>query len=143
MIGAHLANIVMNWSEMTKGMTESVLRFLVSAPVQLTFWILFASIDFGFAVYQRYQNAETNVGYAAHLGGAVVGLLIGIPVLKNIDEKPWEKIIFWISLIVYLLCVVAAVLFNWLFKGYPETCPVPNCSAPPSYSSSTTTHASG
>lgn len=100
------------------------------------------TIQYSCTLWRWYANVRW---YSSQWIQRVVGagLLIGIPVLKNIDEKPWEKIIFWISLIIYLLCVVAGVLFNWLYKGYPSSCPVQNCNAPPSYNSSTTTHASG
>ena len=30
-------------------------------------------LDFGLAVYKRYMGEETNIGYAAHFGGALAG----------------------------------------------------------------------
>ena len=55
---------------------------------------------------------------------------MGIPVLKNIDVKPWEQILFWISLIVYSLFIIFAVAWNCFYPGFPETdwrpcCPFP------------------
>jgi rhomboid-related protein 1/2/3 len=58
------------------------------------------------------------------------GLLIGIPVLKNIHVKPWERVVWWVALIVYLLCLVFAILWNAFYPHFPETdwrpcCPMP------------------
>ena len=57
---------------------------------------------------------------------AVTGLLLGIPVLKNIDKKPWETVVFWIALIVYVLTVAFAILWNafWPATGEPMHFPV-------------------
>jgi len=33
-----------------------------------------AGVDFGIAIYNRYSGDGANVGYAAHLGGALAGL---------------------------------------------------------------------
>ena len=58
-------------------------------------------------------------------------MLVGIPVLKNIDVKPWEEILWWIALIVYCVFVIVAVAFNLFYPGFPDTddrpcCPYPN-----------------
>jgi membrane associated rhomboid family serine protease len=46
-------------------------------------------IDFAIAIYHRYSDGGSNesVGYAAHLGGAAAGLLIGMNVLRNFVHK--------------------------------------------------------
>ena len=58
------------------------------------------------------------------------GLLIGIPVLRNLDEKWWEKIVWWVALVAYLACVLFAVFWNAFYKGFPETDWSPCCPAP-------------
>lgn len=47
------------------------------------------------------------------------GLLLGIPVLKNIKRLEWEKTLGWVTLAVYLAFVAFAILFNTLYKDYP------------------------
>ena len=56
-----------------------------------------------------------------------VGLLIGIPVLKNIDEKPWERVVFWVALVIYLLGFLFAAAWNAFYPGFPETDWSPCC----------------
>jgi len=42
-------------------------------------------------------------------------------VLKNIDKKPWETVLFYISLIIYIIMVAFAVIWNavWPATGQP------------------------
>ncbi|ELT92969.1 hypothetical protein CAPTEDRAFT_169308 [Capitella teleta] len=122
LIGAHFAIIIMNWREMTHDWMDGVLKFILSAPVRLLFWSLFAAADIGLAIYNRYTMGPSAVGYAAHLGGALAaGVLIGIPVLKNIDRLPWERVLWWVCLVVYLLIMTMGILFNIFYEGYPPT----------------------
>ena len=46
-------------------------------------------MDFAFAIYQRYgtDDGDGSVGYAAHIGGAAAGFLIGMNVLRNFHMK--------------------------------------------------------
>ncbi|KAI8441903.1 hypothetical protein MSG28_005581 [Choristoneura fumiferana] len=62
LIAAHIATIIMNWSEME------------FAIIQLLVFVLLAAVDVGTAVYDRYWGAGVqNIGYVAHLAGAVAG----------------------------------------------------------------------
>ena len=45
-----------------------------------------ALVDLGFSVYHRYVESEPtskSIGYAAHLGGAAAGFLVGMNVMRN------------------------------------------------------------
>ncbi|HIE82988.1 MAG TPA: rhomboid family intramembrane serine protease [Dehalococcoidia bacterium] len=45
-------------------------------------------VDFGVAIYHRYSGDDHgSVGYAAHIGGGVAGILIGMNVLRNFHHK--------------------------------------------------------
>lgn len=77
-----------------------------------TFVVLTGS-DVGLVVYQRLvQGKQTKVGYMAHLGGAVAGLLVGINVLRNLKQRRWEKVVWWLSLTLYLLLMAVTVVWN-------------------------------
>ncbi|XP_033731802.1 rhomboid-related protein 2-like [Pecten maximus] len=124
LIGAHIASVIVNWKEMNyKCFEGNICRFLLSAPVRLTLLLTFSILDTGNAVYRRFfdANATTKIGISAHIGGLLAGLLLGIPILKNIKELPWEKTLGWITLAVYLIFVSFAMFFNGLYPGYPET----------------------
>lgn len=78
-----------------------------------------ASVDVGFAVYDRYAVAAPDIqrgpiSYAAHLMGALVGLTVGLAVLKNFEQKLHEQLIWWVMLSVYTAFVVSVVAYNVL-----------------------------
>ncbi|XP_014662330.1 PREDICTED: rhomboid-related protein 2-like isoform X2 [Priapulus caudatus] len=106
-LSAHLANVIMNWSEMEFGWAR------------LLFVIILAASDIATALYYRYTGVETGVGYAAHFCGALAGVLVGIVTLKNIDVRPWEEKVWWISLSVFLAAVMFAVFWNIFYCGFP------------------------
>ncbi len=105
-IAAHLANVIFNWSEME------------FPALRLTAFLLLAGIDTGIAVYYRYVELNTKVGYVAHAAGAVVGLLLGIVVLRNLRVKTWERVIWWLSLILFLGLFLAAIVWNAVLIGH-------------------------
>ncbi|XP_013145556.1 PREDICTED: rhomboid-related protein 2 isoform X1 [Papilio polytes] len=101
LIAAHVATIIMNWSEME------------FAIVQLLVFVLLASVDVGTAVYDRYwRHMQQNIGYVAHLAGAVAGLLVGIGVLRNLEKRKWEKRLWWAAVVLYFSLMIAGVLAN-------------------------------
>ena len=99
-IAAHLANVIFNWSEME------------FPALRLIAFILLAGIDTGVAVYYRYIEVDTQVGYAAHAAGAIVGFLLGIVVLRNLRVHTWERVLWWICLLLFLALFLAAIVWN-------------------------------
>lgn len=109
LIAAHLSNVIVNFREMEFG----CFRLLA-----LT---VFGMTDFGVAIYDRYVvNRNNRTSYAAHLAGALSGLLIGVLVLKNLRVRKHEIIIGWLSMVIFILLLGAAVLFNVLNPEYFE-----------------------
>jgi len=101
LIAAHLANVIFNWGEME----FPVLRLLA--------FLLLAGVDTGVAIYYRYVAfVDTKVSYVAHLAGAVVGLLLGIVVLRNLREHKWERVLWWCCLLLFLGLFLAAIIQN-------------------------------
>ncbi|KAH7727499.1 Rhomboid-related protein 3 [Aphelenchoides avenae] len=110
LISAHIANIAMNWSEME-----------FNWVVALIFGVL-VSFDFGWALYQRYGvKADTKTSYTAHIGGFLAGLLLGIILLRNLRKTKWERIIWWIAVIVFALYVLVCANVI-LIMPKPEKC---------------------
>ena len=109
LIGAHVANVLMNFKEMRFGIVRSIiLGVLIVADVSL-------------ALYKRYGTAEkSKVGYMAHLGGFIGGLFLGIVCLKNLKVRSWERVIWYIALVVILIMMLIAVLVNTFYAGYPD-----------------------
>ncbi|XP_039752442.1 rhomboid-related protein 2 isoform X2 [Pararge aegeria] len=110
LIAAHIATIIMNWSEME------------FAIIQLLVFLLLASVDVGTAVYDRYwRHLQQNIGYVAHLAGAVAGLLVGIGVLRNLEKRKWEKRLWWAAVVLYFSLMVAGVLANIFWTSHFQT----------------------
>lgn len=123
-IGAHLASVIVNWKEMNYKCTEceNPVRILLSAPLRLGVLLLLVTLDTVNAVYRRFYDPDAGkVGISAHVGGLLTGLMLGITVMKNINILSWEKKVGWVTLSVYIATVIFCVLFNGLFKHYPET----------------------
>ena len=108
-IAAHLANVIFNWNEME------------FPALRLMAFLLLAGIDTGIAVYYRYIEKDTKVGYAAHAAGAAVGLLLGIVVLRNLRVKTWERVMWWFSLLLFLGLFMAAIVYNAVTIGQDVT----------------------
>jgi rhomboid-related protein 1/2/3 len=106
LLAAHLANIMLNYSNMEYG----IYRLLAI--------LLFASCDVGFAIYSRYESEPSfstslpSVSFVAHIAGGIAGLTIGLIVLKNFEQKLHEQLLWWIALGIYLACIIFAIIFN-------------------------------
>ncbi|XP_050394389.1 rhomboid-related protein 2 isoform X1 [Patella vulgata] len=123
LLGAHVAAIITNWREMNyECCSGSIKRILLSAPVRLTVILVLVLPDTGIAIYRRISAPdEFKVGVTAHIGGFLAGLLLGVPVLKNVQKLPWETTLGWVTLALYLAFVAFAIMFNGFYKGYPAT----------------------
>ncbi|XP_011702330.1 PREDICTED: rhomboid-related protein 3 isoform X3 [Wasmannia auropunctata] len=109
LITAHVATIIMNWSQME------------FAVLQLLVFLVITSVDVGQAVYNRYVlDANDQIGYVAHLAGAIAGLLVGINILRNLEVQTWEKVIWWASIVTFTGLMTAAILWNILYSSYYE-----------------------
>lgn len=105
LLAAHLANVLLNFHHMQFGIVRLIGIFFV------------ASVDVGFAVYDRYAAVAPDiqrepVSYAAHLMGAFAGLTIGLAVLKNFEQKLHEQLIWWVALALYVILAGCAIVYN-------------------------------
>uniref|UniRef100_A0A8D8Q0E9 Rhomboid-related protein 3 n=1 Tax=Cacopsylla melanoneura TaxID=428564 RepID=A0A8D8Q0E9_9HEMI len=102
LIAAHIATIIMNWSEME------------FAGFQTFIFFMLATLDIGNAVYNRYSDKPDPIGYTAHIGGALAGLLVGIYLLRNLEVKSHERFLFWAALIVSFILFGVGIAWNVL-----------------------------
>lgn len=87
--------------------------------IQLMVFVLVAGTDIGTAIYNRYVlDINENIGYAAHFAGAVAGLLVGINILRNLSITRNERIIWWISIIVYTILMGTCIILNIAWPSY-------------------------
>jgi len=94
LIGMHVADLVMNWSQ--KRYRKPIIVMIITAVATDVVIHHFRSTD-----------VENTTSYATHCGGAVAGLLVGIVFGKNYEVKRWEIV----------LVVISAVLLPLLFAG--------------------------
>ncbi|XP_030747626.1 protein rhomboid-like [Sitophilus oryzae] len=92
---AHIATVIMNWRE-------------ISQPIaQLIFFGFFTVCDTVYK-YITYGN-QNSTSYIAHLGGAICGLLVGVNILRNLRETRVERIIWWISFVIYTILMITLI----------------------------------
>lgn len=126
-IGAHLANVIINWKEMNYGSTDLSnkrwpIRLLASAYTRIIIILGFLSWDTAYAFYRRFRDTGTvKVGIAAHFGGLITGLLLGILLLKNVRKEKWERVLGWCGFGLYIAAVLTCILLNIYYKHYPQT----------------------
>ncbi|CAG9770776.1 unnamed protein product [Ceutorhynchus assimilis] len=92
---AHLSKIVLNYRE-------------ICHPIcQIVTFGLFTLLNTIYNYYM-YRNRH-EISYISHLGGAACGFLVGILILKNIRVKKFEIVIWRVTLVTYLVCIVVLV----------------------------------
>ncbi|XP_072270144.1 rhomboid-related protein 3 isoform X4 [Pyxicephalus adspersus] len=105
-ISAHLANIVMNWSGM-----KCQFKLL-----RMSFALICMSFEFGRAVWLRFYPSAyppcPHPSFVAHLGGVLVGITLGVVILRNFEQRLQDQSLWWIFLSSYVLFVTFAILWN-------------------------------
>lgn len=86
------------------------------AIVQLFVFLIFCVTDLGFSMYRHFTDVHDQVGYVAHLSGAVAGLLVGIGVLRNLKVRPWERKLWWCAVTLYVLLMATGICIH-VFYG--------------------------
>lgn len=100
LITAHIATIIMNWKEMEY------------AIIQLFVFVVFCTTDIGFSIYRHLTDENDKVGYVAHLCGGIAGLLVGIGVLRNLNERPFEKKLWWFAVTTYMALMITGICIH-------------------------------
>lgn len=89
------------------------------AVVQLFIFLLFCATDITSAIFRHLNNELHNqVGYVAHLSGAVAGLLVGIGVLRNLKVRPWERKLWWFAVSLYFLLMLSGISIHIFYKDH-------------------------
>ncbi|GFG28877.1 hypothetical protein Cfor_06254 [Coptotermes formosanus] len=71
-----------------------------------------------YAIIAAHLASICMIGYAAHLAGAIAGLLVGINILRNLEVKSWERKVWWASIILFTVLMLAAIIWNAAFPSY-------------------------
>jgi membrane associated rhomboid family serine protease len=100
LLGIHMADLAMNWSQNRWRKPKLLVRLLLMA------------LDV--AVYY-FSTPDNPTGHSAHVGGYVTGLIVGILLVRNLKVKKWERFLqLGVSVIGFLLftfCIVWIALW--------------------------------
>jgi len=100
---AHFPTIILNYRDM-----KSVVEWIVPILV-----FIVAIIDLAMAVNNRYSSTgDGTVGYAAHAGGSLAGVLVGINVVRNFRHKKWEGYLRLICFLIWSFLIIISILWN-------------------------------
>lgn len=82
--------------------------------------IVVAVTDVAVYIYDMCTGGEQNnpVSYAAHLSGALTGLLVGITCLKNLRWERHERYIWAVSATIFVLLIGSAIVWNLADPGH-------------------------
>ncbi|KAJ1355020.1 hypothetical protein KIN20_012130 [Parelaphostrongylus tenuis] len=104
LLTAHLANVVINWAEMPYRWAR------------LTLIVIFLAFDITTAIIRRLSADECeSVSHSAHIAGGITGFCFGVLILYNVVERPWERIMQYICMVVYvafLVFITALTIFQ-------------------------------
>jgi len=105
LIGIHVADLIMNWKQKKFRLPTLVFLFLLVA------------VDvFSYAMSLSSENAS----HAAHIGGGIAGVIIGVLICKNLKMYRHEKVLMVI--LFFLGLGLAAFSLYWIFSA--ETGPL-------------------
>merc|ERR1712203_325762 len=97
LIFAYMANLIINWDSMVKTKPWKWARLLFLA------W--FVAMD----IWNFVSNNNESTSVGGHLGGAIVGLTLGLFVLENFYVQPAERYISWIALGLFVAFTIFSV----------------------------------
>merc|ERR1719445_820309 len=112
LIAAHLATLVLNWSEDNNVKIKKVVRRPITKMIRIAFILLLTLHDVGFAIYVRVYEPDNRTGFMGHLCGALAGLTVGLFVLDNRRVRSWEPVVQWFALLVFVAFVSFGIIWN-------------------------------
>ncbi|PIO63007.1 peptidase, S54 family [Teladorsagia circumcincta] len=99
LLAAHLAELIMNWSEMEFNWIRAIVL------------VILIGSDTAVSVYQRYfVDRVDRVSYVSHIGGFVAGVLLGVVILRNFRRHRWEGKLWWASLVAFVFFIAICVV---------------------------------
>lgn len=87
-------------------------------PRQLISFSFFVpvSFEFGRAVWLRFHPSAyppcPHPSFMAHLGGVMVGITLGVIILRNYEQRLQDQTLWWIFLSIYVIFVLFAIFWN-------------------------------
>ncbi|TSL82520.1 Rhomboid-related protein 1 [Bagarius yarrelli] len=103
---AHLANVVMNWAGMK--CPYKLLRMILA--------LVCMSSEVGRAVWLRFSPPLPSSGpqpsFMAHLSGAIVGISMGLLILRSYEESLHKQCSWWVLIFSFITFLLFAIFWN-------------------------------
>ncbi|XP_054455351.1 rhomboid-related protein 1 isoform X2 [Anoplopoma fimbria] len=103
---AHLANVVMNWAGMR--CPYKLLRMILA--------LVCMSSEVGRAVWLRFSPPLPSSGpqpsFMAHLSGAIVGISMGLLILRSYEESLQKQCSWWVIVFSFITFLLFAIFWN-------------------------------
>ncbi|XP_030625403.1 rhomboid-related protein 1 isoform X3 [Chanos chanos] len=103
---AHLANVVMNWAGMR--CPYKLLRMILA--------LVCMSSEVGRAVWLRFSPPLPSSGpqpsFMAHLSGAIVGISMGLLILRSYEESLHKQCSWWVLVFSFITFLLFAIFWN-------------------------------
>uniref|UniRef100_A0A914ENP7 EF-hand domain-containing protein n=1 Tax=Acrobeloides nanus TaxID=290746 RepID=A0A914ENP7_9BILA len=106
LVGAHVANTAINWSEMRFQWLRMIFSILIVLRV----------LD---EVAMNFVGFSTGVGHLCHLGGFIGGFLMGIALLRNVRIHRWERVAKIASVAIFIL-LNAVCICMMIYNSEPK-----------------------
>jgi len=107
LMGMHYADVIMNWGQMEYRYGKSALLLVL---------ILIDSIA---AMVSEFSGDGTNISHAAHFGGWLSGMLMGVLVGRNLKVHDFEHYFQAVAFVILLVIVIFSAV--WLSGWPPRT----------------------
>lgn len=97
---AHIAEVIMNWREMSH------------PSVRLLLFGIVVVVDVIINIFTE-PNPLDSTSYVCHAGGAIVGLLLGVNILRNLQITEKENIIWYICLVTQIILAMIFIILDF------------------------------
>ncbi|XP_057669084.1 rhomboid-related protein 3-like isoform X2 [Diorhabda carinulata] len=95
---AHIAEVIMNWREMSHPSVR-LLLFGIVVVVEVVINVI--------------TNPTDSTSHVCHAGGAIVGLLLGVNILRNLQITEKENIIWYICLLIQIVLAMIFIILDF------------------------------
>ena len=75
-------------------------------------------IDIVTAIINNVSGSQSSTSYTAHLSGVVMGLLVGLVILRNRRVQFWERWLQWACCGVAALLILVMILINIFWSSH-------------------------
>jgi len=120
---AHVAALLLNWKEDSLILRQRIRNKKSSSPTfgkivrvaRILIVVGILSVDVITVISNYVQGESSSTSYTAHLSGVIMGVLVGVVMLKNRRVQHWERWLIVLSWVSAAIIITALVILNIVF----------------------------